>query len=380
MKHKVKRISKSSLSVVLSLCMLFSCFTAAFVATDAATVDSASTGDDSYTLWLAPASGSSWTSHPMTYDSSDSHYHCEVNFTDRTVDSEYEFTVDYNGTTYRGDNAVQQDSGSYLNFGTGNANARVKVKRLCKCDVEAYKSGDQIYIKFTSVDISGQTWTVVGDRADLFGNTWAPTATSNDMTYDGSTGTYKKEYENYVPNTTGAFQYKIARDHAWNETVPSGNKTSPSLTSGLHYKVVFTYDGSDVTCDVIEYCQLEAYITNDYTLRVSGTKNITNISGSNTDYYLKGSTATVKVIPADNTKKVTAISAGNNTVSTPTQMSSGAYKATFTVNYSATGAKAVSATLANKQNVTVNFSGTNGTVTAVTEDGTTLTSGQTVLE
>ncbi len=92
MKHKVKRISKSSLSVVLSLCMLFSCFTAAFVATDAATIDSASTGDDPIYL---KGSFNNWNdSNPMTAVDS-GYYYCKV-----TIDTGDTYKINQGSTWY----------------------------------------------------------------------------------------------------------------------------------------------------------------------------------------------------------------------------------------------------------------------------------------
>lgn len=394
MKRKVKRISKSSLSVVLTLCMLFSCFTAAFVVTDAATVDSASTGatwHDNVNLHLykSGTSDEQWTA----MSTMNTHYTINFGSLGRTGlciqikadgDSQEYWLYSENGEV-----SGNIGNGFTNKWWKPNQNESV-VNFDDNCDYEIWwnQSDSSHGIQLNVQKVQGnQIWTVCGSDANLFGSTWntgSSSDTANDMVWDESTSTYVKEYDNYVA-TGSSFNYKIVRDHGWATSVPSGSDNQTcNVTNGTRYKVKFVYTPSTgvLTCNLTEYCQIEAYITNDYTLRVSGTKNITNISGSNTDYYLKGSTATVKVIPADNTKKVTAISAGDNssTLSSITQMSSGAYKATFTVNSSATGAKAVSATLANKQNVTVNFSGTNGTVTAVTEDGTTLTSGDTVLE
>lgn len=91
MKHKVKRVSKSSLSVVLSLCMLFSCFTAAFVATDAATIDSASVGMNISAGTLYVLDTSSWGSVNMYYWGSD--WNNNVDFSNISGTKIYYYTI-----------------------------------------------------------------------------------------------------------------------------------------------------------------------------------------------------------------------------------------------------------------------------------------------
>ncbi len=79
--------------------------------------------------------------------------------------------------------------------------------------------------------VSAATWTVAGDNADVFGTTWAPTNTSNDMTLSGGLYRFVKSV-NFSANT--AIQFKVCKDHGWgtaypgsnyNFTIPSGQQT-----------------------------------------------------------------------------------------------------------------------------------------------------------
>ena len=61
MKTKIKRHSRSVLSVVLALCMLLSCMTAGMIMTDAAKVDSELVGDTTYVY--VPGSFNEWNTN-----------------------------------------------------------------------------------------------------------------------------------------------------------------------------------------------------------------------------------------------------------------------------------------------------------------------------
>jgi len=63
--------------------------------------------------------------------------------------------------------------------------------------------------------------TVAGDNATLFGSTWAPTATANDMTLQDD-GTYKFE-KSGVTLSKGSVSFKACANHAWTNAWPSSN-------------------------------------------------------------------------------------------------------------------------------------------------------------
>lgn len=90
-------------------------------------------------------------------------------------------------------------------------------------------------------DIPGQyAYTLVGGSAALFGSTWDPTATANDMTLQSDGLTYQITYSNV--HLTSGFEYKVVRNHAWGtgEYPASGNQTL-NISGEADYNVTFTY-------------------------------------------------------------------------------------------------------------------------------------------
>ena len=63
MKTKIKRHSRSVLSVVLALCMLLSCMTAGMIMTDAAKVDSETVGFNTSDWLCVKCESDSWKEH-----------------------------------------------------------------------------------------------------------------------------------------------------------------------------------------------------------------------------------------------------------------------------------------------------------------------------
>lgn len=392
MKTKIKRHSRSVLSVVLALCMLLSCMTAGMIMTDAAKVDGDAVGASwtdhvNLKLYVAGTTDEAWT------DISAINVHKTINFGNlRRNDLSIQIKADGNNEVYW----LASENGAVSgNVGSGFENRWWKPNQSsvsvvsfdADCDYEVWwnqsdgSHGIQLNIKKV---VGNQIWTVVGNNEDIFGGQWNTgdaTHTANDMTYDSSSEKYVKKYSN-VALTAGSFQYKIVKDHAWGTEVPSGggNQTC-SVPANGHYDIRFEYDGSTLTCTLTALHQLTASTTDnsDYSLRVSGSTDISNVSGGiNSGYYPENSTATVKVIPADNTKKVSKIVIGSNEY-TPTNNGNG----TYTYSFSVTADKTISAILVDKTNYTVSFSANpaaQGTVTAVDENGTEINSGDSVLE
>ena len=76
---------------------------------------------------------------------------------------------------------------------------------------------------------SGETWTVAGNSASIFGSTWAPEKTANDMKYDSVSNVYYKIYTN-VPS--GSIQFKVCKNHGWGTAYPVSNKSHTVAKSG----------------------------------------------------------------------------------------------------------------------------------------------------
>ena len=85
-----------------------------------------------------------------------------------------------------------------------------------------------------------EVWTIVG-AAGLMGKDWDLNAAENAMTKQGD-GTYKLEKKD-ITLTAGTYEYKAAKDHGWDVSVPSGqtNQKLTISTSGI-YDVTFVLD------------------------------------------------------------------------------------------------------------------------------------------
>ena len=101
------------------------------------------------------------------------------------------------------------------------------------------------------------SFTVAGNNADIFGETWNVTLEQNDMTLDETDGWYKLVKENV--EITGApytLYYKVAANHSWGESWgnpngPDGNQDyvfNENGTYNLTFK--FNFETKEVTLDV----------------------------------------------------------------------------------------------------------------------------------
>ena len=310
MKSKIKRHSRSVLSVVLALCMLLSCMTAGMIMTDAAKVDGDAVGASwtdnvNLKLYVNGTNDEAWTNISAI------NVHNTINFGNlRRNDLSIQVKADGNNEVYwlaSENGAVSGNVGSGFEnkwWKPGQSSVSV-VSFDADCDYEVWwnqsdsSHGIQLNIKKV---VGNQNWTVVGDNEDIFGGEWVTgdaTHTANDMTYDSSSEKYVKKYSN-VALTAGSFQYKIVKDHAFGTGVPSNGNQTCSVPANGHYDIQFEYDGSTLTCTLTALHQLTASTTDnsDYSLRVSGSTDISNVSGGiNSGYYPENSTATAVLPP-----------------------------------------------------------------------------------
>jgi len=88
------------------------------------------------------------------------------------------------------------------------------------------------------------TWTIAGVKA-LVGSGWDATDTNNDMTAEGSVF---KLVKTDVMLKAGSYQYKVLKNHAWDEAYGDPNADNNdknavlSVTEDAAYKVTFTFD------------------------------------------------------------------------------------------------------------------------------------------
>jgi hypothetical protein len=88
--------------------------------------------------------------------------------------------------------------------------------------------------------VSAATWTVAGDKTDVFGTAWDPSNTSNDMTL--SSGLYRfSKCVNFSANTN--IQFKVCKDQGWTTAYPSSNYQLSIPNAGL-YNIVITFNES----------------------------------------------------------------------------------------------------------------------------------------
>ncbi len=245
MKTKIKRHSRSVLSVVLALCMLLSCMTAGMIMTDAAKVDSESVSWNPATDKFSYKVGSGeWTD--LSFNSNG-----VTTFTVSNDNSTLEFKLVFNGTVYNHDSSQSTFSADGMHSKDGET-------RLAKIGGSDYSvSGvyaDTYTVKLTTTVNNGEvnfkingtfvepasSWTVVGDSEELFGGTWNTTNTANglDMT--------KTPYEwtkNAVYLSAGDIEYKVVKNHAWAGCYPAAGNRKTTVSSSGYYNVTVTYDG-----------------------------------------------------------------------------------------------------------------------------------------
>ena len=78
------------------------------------------------------------------------------------------------------------------------------------------------------------TYTVAGNNSDMFGSVWDPTYTANDMTKNGD-GTYSITYTNVNFTENEEVQYKVVKNHSWNEAYPAdGNRAINIAEAGTY--------------------------------------------------------------------------------------------------------------------------------------------------
>ncbi len=267
MKAKLKRHSRSALSVLLSLCMLVSCITVGMIGTDAAqtldavgaTADEASVGaeigDDesvgaTYYLLLGTNNNpSSWNKYVTSSSKSFTVTPSDFGLSSFALNTRYYVGISssssYTNMYAQGGSSSATASGSSIsafnqgyNIGsTAYHFAGFQLSSAADSVTVTESGGSDAAYTFTAVN---PTYTAIGDSTALFGTAWAPTATQNDMTKSGTTYTWTKSN---VYLEAGDIEYKVAKDHGWTTTYPSENATKTVSTSG-YYNVSVTYNSS----------------------------------------------------------------------------------------------------------------------------------------
>lgn len=92
--------------------------------------------------------------------------------------------------------------------------------------------------------VSAEVYTVAGNNATLFGTTWDPGNTANDMsTTDDVNYTFTKEN---VTLTAGTVEFKVVKGHSWGTAFPSSNYIL-NIPADAKYNVTITFNSSSST-------------------------------------------------------------------------------------------------------------------------------------
>ena len=155
------------------------------------------------------------------------------------ANTEYKFKVK-DGSSWYGNNGKITSDVTNWTFSTSDGDCTLQSKLAGVYTFTWDATNHKLSVAYPTEEVE-YTYTIVGSSAALFGNTWDPSCTANDMTKDGATYTLTKTN---ITLAVGNVEYKVAREHAWGagEYPSSGNK-SFSITEAGVYDVTFTYDG-----------------------------------------------------------------------------------------------------------------------------------------
>ena len=85
------------------------------------------------------------------------------------------------------------------------------------------------------------SYTLAGDNESLFGTTWNPGNTSNDLVDNGD-GIWSKTYDDVVFAAPTTIEFKVCLDHAWDQSWgENGNNASATISEAGTYDVTFTF-------------------------------------------------------------------------------------------------------------------------------------------
>ncbi len=130
-----------------------------------------------------------------------------------------------------------------------------------------------VVIEETECPAIEHTYTVAGGSADLFGTTWDPANTANDMT-KLEDGTYKFE-KTEITLPAGNVEFKVVEDHAWTVCYPAENYQLVIPEAGV-YTITITYnpEGNVVAAEAVKTGDAQV----DPVVSIAGSMNSWNAS------------------------------------------------------------------------------------------------------
>lgn len=305
MKAKIKRHSRSALSVLLSLCMLVSCVTVGMIGTDAAqTLDAVGASEDEASV------GAAVDDDESVGESSSVKLSCNVidNWDEKSIskNSPYEFTINSTQTI----EFIFKDGSTYYKYDSSQA---APFENTTKKQFSAHKSGTQ---NLTAVNCSAGTYVIVykgtNNNDMLYYNFYKKTesynitkTTSGNGTLTGASTAEKNTSVTLTANPNRG--YKLDRT---NSTVTKANG-DPVLFNGSGDNIVFTMPESNVTANAVfeqakEYSILASMVTTgEGFIKLSLSSGSTNVGSATADTQqgasltaYDGETLTVSTTPS----------------------------------------------------------------------------------
>ncbi len=336
MKTKIKRHSRSVLSVILAISILISCLMAGIIATDAANGNGGILGANAndevlgdttyyYLLISTDSNPSKWTKYATSETQSFTVTPSTLGLSSFETGKNYYVGIS-SSTSYTnmwsqgGSSAVGTTAGSisgaspesynigsttyhFAHFSLSSAVGSVTVT----VNHDSGSPGTTTYAFATSA-AAADTWTVAGasggktagGQSDtLFTQTWNTTLTQNDMTNtSGTTWTWTK---NNVTLEGGKILCKVVKNHSWDTAYPTNaNQESSSLAAG-QYNVTITFDSSTkaVTITATSIAKSTLTVGSPTGATITATYNGTSATNGGTISNIpQGATVTVNVTPA----------------------------------------------------------------------------------
>ena len=208
------------------------------------------TGDSALIADAAPAGTVAWASNAIKSENDTLVLNLKAG-----VDYQLSLTVDGTWNTKKTyANLTQEDKSGLYDVDGDNHNigfklneaGEVKVVYFVKDEVVTFELIGNFYVDQTPVIEPEDTYTVAGNNTTLFGSSWDPTDTTNDMTL--VEGIYKWE-KSEVALAEGSVQFKVVKDHNWNYgSYPADNYQLAIPADGI-YTVTITFDPANLTVD-----------------------------------------------------------------------------------------------------------------------------------
>lgn len=132
-----------------------------------------------------------------------------------------------------------------------------------------------------------ESFTVVGNNADIFGTIWSPTNADNDMTLDETDGLYKLVRNGIAIPAAYTLEYKVVANHDttytynWGKT-PNGQNQDYYFEESGTYNLVFKFDLENQTVSLDATKVEDGPVFDDYYI-VAGTENMFGSNWSATD-------------------------------------------------------------------------------------------------